>query len=208
MKDLTKLENDENIPEEQKPLYKLDIYNNMFSNLIEDTTIFKDILSRIKFEYDEYLFSLLRNQQKNNRMHLLEENDSLIQSKTRIEELDKEIKHIENLMKSCKLSNEDLEERIKLETANLKILKENNENQQEAIIQIKSEASSKKNEEENMMINASDTLEKRTNSIKDNIIQNLEKINSINQKLKNDFVPYVVINNLNQSIKDVEVSLF
>ena len=111
-------------------------------------------------------------------------------------------------MKSCKLSNEDLEERIKLETANLKIFKENNENQQEAIIQIKSEASSKKNEEENMMINASDTLEKRTNLIKDNIIQNLEKINSINQKLKNDFVPYVVINNLNQSIKDVEVSLF
>ena len=180
----------------------------MFSNLIEDTTIFKDILSRIKFEYDEYLFSLLRNQQKNNRMHLLEENDSLIQSKTRIEELDKEIKHIDSLMKSCKLSNEYLEERIKLETANLKIFKENNENQQEAIIQIKSEASSKKNEEENMMINASDTLEKRTNLIKDNIIQNLEKINSINQKLKNDFVPYVVINNLNQSIKDVEVSLF
>ncbi len=113
-------------------------------------------------------------------------------------------------MKNCKKSNEDLEEKIKLETANLKILmKTNNENQQSTIAQIKSDASPSKKEEENLnnLLNASDTLEIKTNSIKDKIVENLEKINNINQKLKNDFVPYVVINNLNQSIKDVEVSL-
>jgi hypothetical protein len=124
--------------------------------------------------------------------------------------LDKEIEYIESLMKNCKKSNEDLEEKIKLETANLKILmKTNNENQQSTIAQIKSDASPSKKEEENLnnLLNASDTLEIKTNSIKDKIVENLEKINNINQKLKNDFVPYVVINNLNQSIKDVEVSL-
>jgi hypothetical protein len=180
----------------------------MFSNLIEDTTVFKDILSRIKFEYDEYLFSLLRNQQKINRNHI-EENDNLIQSKSRIEELDKEIKHIESLMTNYKKSNDDLEEKIKLEITNLKILKTNNESQQATLVQITSDVSSVK-EEENLknLINSTDTLETRTNLIKDNIIQNLEKINNANQKLKNEYVPYVVINNLNQSIKDVEVRSF
>lgn len=38
------------------------------------------------------------------------------------------------------------------------------------------------------------------------ILNKIDQMNNINQKLKNDYVPVTVINNLTQSIKEVEVN--
>jgi hypothetical protein len=210
-KELLKLENDESLPKEQKPLFKLDIYNNMFTNMIEETVVFKEILSRIKFEYDEYLFSLLRNQQHAN--HLDETNINKINSeeKGRIEELDKDIKSLLDQIEKFKVLNVDLEEKIKLETSNLKTLKANQEQLLSSSMFVGSTLQinevESKNEEDSIsdILKPTETLENKINAVKNKIIESMEKINSINQKLKKEFVPYVVINNLNQSIKDVEV---
>ena len=44
-------------------IYRLDIFNNVFEQIIADSKLFGQVLNRIKVEYDEYLFYLLRNQQ-------------------------------------------------------------------------------------------------------------------------------------------------
>ena len=44
-------------------IYRLDIFNNVFEQIIADSKLFGQVLNRVKVEYDEYLFYLLRNQQ-------------------------------------------------------------------------------------------------------------------------------------------------
>lgn len=52
------------------------------------------------------------------------------------------------------------------------------------------------------------TIGEKIEATKSSIVEKLNYLNNLNEKLKNDYVPLVVINNLNQSIKDVEVNFF
>ena len=52
------------------------------------------------------------------------------------------------------------------------------------------------------------TIGEKIEATKSSIVEKLNYLNNLNEKLKNDYVPLVVINNLNQSIKDVEVNHF
>ena len=55
-----------------------------------------------------------------------------------------------------------------------------------------------------MRVNIGDRIEKTKGSI----LSRLKDINDLNEQLKKDYVPLTVMNNLNQTIKDIDVSLF
>jgi hypothetical protein len=63
-------------------------------------------------------------------------------------------------------------------------------------------------EKEKAIKNIKATMGEKIEATKSSIIDKLNYLHNLNTKLKNDFVPSIVINNLNQSIKDVEVFNF
>lgn len=122
-------------------IYRLDIFNNIFEQLILDSTLFGSILNKIKVilifskfftlyniifylifyvkvEYDEYLFYLLRNQQliKLNHKNLndqLEKAQSLYSSlMLQISEKTEEIKKVQGLVAQTARDNLSLENKI------------------------------------------------------------------------------------------------
>ena len=64
------------------------------------------------------------------------------------------------------------------------------------------------NKQDDRSLKTKVTIGEKIEATKSSIVEKLNYLNNLNAKLKNDYVPLVVINNLNQSIKDVEVSYF
>lgn len=60
-------------------------------------------------------------------------------------------------------------------------------------------------EKEKALTNIKASMGEKIEATKTSIIDKLRYLKKINDKLKKNFVPSVVINNLNQSIKDVEI---
>lgn len=52
------------------------------------------------------------------------------------------------------------------------------------------------------------TFKEKVESKAGSIVKNIQDINAIKSRLRKDFVPSVVISNLNQTIKDLDVSFF
>lgn len=60
-------------------------------------------------------------------------------------------------------------------------------------------------EKEKAITNIKASMGEKIEATKMSIINKLHNLQNLNNKLKTDYVPTIVINNLNQSIKDVEV---
>ena len=96
----------------QFDVYRLDVFNSVFDQLISDSKQLGSILNRIKTEYDDYLFYLLRNQQltkQNSNNSFTDLSDIRIEYSnqyTRINALDNEInslnEKIKNLVRKTK----------------------------------------------------------------------------------------------------------
>ena len=68
-----------------------------------------------------------------------------------------------------------------------------------SIVQINQE------EKEKALKNIKISMGEKIEATKSSFLDKLIILNKLNEKLKKDYVPLIVINNLNQSIKDVEV---
>lgn len=161
------------------------------------------ILILFKSEYDEYLFYLMKNPieidknvaenfyQLNNLYELTKEERS--DGKGQIKQLDEELQEIEDEIKKYVDYNDQLEKRIKLEEDFF------NEKIQDHVEAVPLETNKSKK------IIKKPTKCEKIEYTKEAILRKLDDLKNLSQKLKNDFVPSVVITNLNQTIKDIEV---
>ena len=105
----------------QFDVYRLDVFNSVFDQLISDSKQLGPILNRIKTEYDDYLFYLLRNQQlskQNTNTSFTDFSDIRIEYSnqyTRINFLDNEINSLNEKIKNFYFSNSDLNSKIKIQ---------------------------------------------------------------------------------------------
>jgi hypothetical protein len=105
----------------QFDVYRLDVFNSVFDQLISDSKQLGSILNRIKTEYDDYLFYLLRNQQltkQNSNNSFTDLSDIRIEYSnqyTRINALDNEINSLNEKIKNFYFSNSDLNSKIKIQ---------------------------------------------------------------------------------------------
>jgi hypothetical protein len=105
----------------QFDVYRLDVFNSVFDQLISDSKQLGTILNRIKTEYDDYLFYLLRNQQltkqkcNNSITDLSDIRIEYSNQYTRINVLDNEINSLNENIKNFYFSNSDLNSKIKIQ---------------------------------------------------------------------------------------------
>lgn len=105
----------------QFDVYRLDVFNSVFDQLISDSKQLGPILNKIKTEYDDYLFYLLRNQQltkQNSNNSFTDLSDIRIEYSnqyTRINVLDNEINSLNEKIKNFYFSNSDLNSKIKIQ---------------------------------------------------------------------------------------------
>ena len=105
----------------QFDVYRLDVFNSVFDQIISDSKQLGPILNRIKTEYDDYLFFLLRNQQlakqkdNNSIADLADARIEYSKQCTRINFLDNEINSLNEKIISSNLSNKDLNLKIKIQ---------------------------------------------------------------------------------------------
>lgn len=105
----------------QFDVYRLDVFNSVFDQLISDSKQLGTILNRIKTEYDDYLFYLLRNQQltkQKSNNSITDLSDIRIEYSnqyTRINVLDNEINSLNENIKNFYFSNSDLNSKIKIQ---------------------------------------------------------------------------------------------
>jgi len=105
----------------QFDVYRLDVFNSVFDQIISDSKQLGPILNRIKTEYDDYLFFLLRNQQlakqkdNNSIAYLADARIEYSKQCTRINVLDNEINSLNEKIISSNLSNKDLNLKIKIQ---------------------------------------------------------------------------------------------
>lgn len=115
----------------------------------------------------------------------------------RINTLDSEINTLGDMIVSLSDNSKVLETKIRQE----------NEYAQRASAVIKEQArkelsdSTKSSDQDEAQKNLSEQLEKNRISI----LSKIDQMNNMNQKLKKDYVPVSVINNLTESVKEVEV---
>jgi hypothetical protein len=101
-------------------LVKLNVYSNAFEELIGESDLFGEILSKIKTEYDDYLFFLLRNPNEaddvmlENQMKMSEA--FRLRNQARIRQLDVDIDRLEKTVRSLCESNQAMESKLKEET--------------------------------------------------------------------------------------------
>ena len=230
---LQKLENLDSDHKFQINIYRLDIFNNIFEQIIVESKLFGTVLHRIKEEYDEYLFYLLRNQQllklnsKNFQKKLdtaryfYSNNIDLIKRATMdIEATEKNLGRLvqdkANLEKSINSENEfSLGMQKSLDGSQLTIKTNRTSNKDRASSKgdgsetqsattDRTQQKQKKNKPETKKVPISENIE----ATKFEILQKINSLEKVNEDLKKDYVPMQIINNLNQSIKQTEVSLF
>ncbi|CAF0710931.1 unnamed protein product [Brachionus calyciflorus] len=200
--ELSSLENND-FSESRKIVMKLNIYTSTFEQLINESEIFGHLLNKIKAEYDDYLFYLMKNPYKIDRsvaLNLNELNEYFESIKLKretnketIQKLDLEMENIENLLKKYSQMNFNLEARIFSEE-----LFFNEKTLEQAEIR---PLDLSKNKE---IIKKPTKCEKIEYS-KELILKKLDDLNEITSSLKKDYVPIVVVSNLNQTIKDIEI---
>ena len=230
---LQKLENLDSDHKFQINIYRLDIFNNIFEQIIVESKLFGTVLHRIKEEYDEYLFYLLRNQQllklnsKNFQKKLdtaryfYSNNIDLIKRATMdIEATEKNLGRLvqdkANLEKSINSENEfSLGMQKSLDGSQLTIKTNRTSNKDRASSKgdgsetqsattDRTQQKQKKIKPETKKVPISENIE----ATKFEILQKINSLEKVNEDLKKDYVPMQIINNLNQSIKQTEVSLF
>lgn len=200
-------------------LARLSIFSNAFQELIESSSAFRDILRRIKvkirltearldcltfyccvfkYEYDDYLFYLLKEpdldpELLNEQLELTEEYRAVSSSK--IKNLDMEIEQLEKLIEEHLEKSRALETQIKDE---------------EEFYLEKSERKKELDHYSSRYDNRSmkkQTLGDKIEVIRVQVLQKIQELKLINEKLKTDYLPAVVIFNLKKTIKDIEVRI-
>lgn len=206
-------------------IYRLDIFNNVFEQIIMDSKLFGIILNKIKIEYDEYLFYLLRNQQLLKLNHK-KTGDKLDMARSlytnKMDQTKVTTNDINNVHKSIyetMQENLKLEEKIHSETE-FNIEKENEFVESELSLKTPRNDSEFDSEESNRNESNFSTdrdteslenfprkklISENLESTKIQIMKKIEDLEGINKELRADYVPIAVVNNFNRSIKDIEM---
>lgn len=230
---MEKLENNTSDHKFQINIYRLDIFNNIFEQIIIESKLFGRLLNRIKEEYDEYLFYLLRSQQ------LLKLNNKNFQKKLdtarylyannidAIRAVSMDIETTEGDIRDLHRDRDCLEKDISSETEFSSEKQKSLDNSQQTMksksskdksyndsedSENQSQLESDRTQQQQQLLQQKQKSLSKKMSISENIeatkFQILEKIKSletVNEELKKDYVPMQIITNLNQSIKDTDV---
>jgi hypothetical protein len=113
--DLTSIDNATNAN-----LVKLNVYSNIFEELIGETPTFGELLNKIKAEYDDYLFFLLRNPDEADGDLLesqMKQSEAFRErNQAKIRQLDADIDRLEKAVLALCETNQKLEEKLKEES--------------------------------------------------------------------------------------------
>ncbi|RNA38582.1 hypothetical protein BpHYR1_048426 [Brachionus plicatilis] len=194
---------DKDCSESKLIVMRLNVFSQIFHELTTESDIFGDLFSKIKSEYDDYLFYLMKNPAEIDprvaenfyqMSNLFEQTrEERLANKEQIQQLDAELESIQDGIKKYSDYNDQLEKRIKLE-----------EDFYNEKIQDHIEARPLDTNKSKQIIKKPSKCEK-IEYTKESILKKLDDLKNLSQKLKSDFVPSVVITNLNQTIKDIEI---
>lgn len=147
----------------------------------------------LKIEYDSYLHHLIDQDAE----FMESKSEAHMDSKRHIERMDGEISELNESCKAMLKKNLDLEKEIEKEEAF---------RAERPVKAAENDLHSKVELEENGVPKKL-TFKEKVEMKRISIIKNVKEINKCKENLKANYVPSVVIGNLNQTIKDIEVGL-
>ncbi|XP_077977307.1 uncharacterized protein C6orf118-like [Glandiceps talaboti] len=177
--------------------HRLQLYSNIFDDLIEDTPIFGHILRKVKNEYDLYMGSLLDSQSSQSSQVLYQQVQSLASSGTAAtKEVTEERHRVNKLEMEAKQfldKNESLRQQLEEEKTALA---------NDPPPQDKPKKTLPKYREEKPK-NISEKIEELHYAI----LEQVEILQQLKEELKEDYVPNSVCQHLEQCVKETEVEV-
>lgn len=231
---MEKLENNTSDHKFQINIYRLDIFNNIFEQIIIESKLFGRLLNRIKEEYDEYLFYLLRNQQLlklNNKnfqkkldtaRYLYTNNiDAIRAVSIDIEGTEGDIRALykdraclekdfnSEMEFSAEKQNSLENSQLTMKSKSTKDKSYNGSEDSENQSQLESDRTQQQQQQllqqKQKALSNKMPIAENIEATKFQILEKIKSLETVNEDLKKDYVPMQIITNLNQSIKDTDV---
>ncbi|XP_031560594.1 uncharacterized protein LOC116296678 [Actinia tenebrosa] len=178
--------------------HRLQIYTDIWQEIIDHSDTFGGILKSIKDEYDNYMSYLLDTQRPSQHKLLYHHLDSLAQDQSVSGELKKEQERVAMFEKEARSLLEE-NERLKIE------LKEEEDKAAEELANVAKETQAPK-----AQVHVEDVpkdLEEQVNDLHTQIFEKLEAIEALKRHQRQECVPVSVCHHLEQCVKETEVDI-
>ncbi|KAK3748801.1 hypothetical protein QZH41_016022, partial [Actinostola sp. cb2023] len=177
--------------------HKLQIYTDIWQEIISNSELFGEILQKIKDEYDLYMSHLLDTQRPSQHRLLYNHLESLAQDPSLSDKLKREQERVATLEKeACQLLEEN--EQLKME------LKEEEEKANKFTENV---AQALQTRARIFVEDVPKDLEEQVNDLHFQIMEKLEDMKVIKQNQKDECVPISVCHHLEQCVKETEVQV-
>ncbi|XP_051867887.1 uncharacterized protein C6orf118-like isoform X2 [Pristis pectinata] len=168
-------------------LKRLQIFSDVFEDICRHSTMFQEILSEIKVEYDVYLMSLLESQPKNQHKTFQAQFQIMENRLVKTHHVEEAHQRVLNLEKEAKLAlqrNDELRNELEMELS-----KPKQQDVQPTVKPVKTKGHQ-----------LSDT--EKMVSLRNRIYQTNAQIQELESELKNSMVPSTVTNAMQSSLRD------